>query len=95
MDIEIEFRYWACVIKYINTTANFWMKNEKYEAGRSSFRVTKKLNRDEKQAEMVMRELETNHSTKKMKKKMKKRTRKIKRIHQQRKCGHLKWISNN
>ena len=30
LDIEIEFKYWACVIKYINLTANFWMKNEKY-----------------------------------------------------------------
>ena len=27
-DIEIELKYWACVIKYINTTANFFnLKN--------------------------------------------------------------------
>ena len=56
MDIEIEF-------KYINTAANFWKKNEKYEDCRFPFRATQKPYRGEKQEGMVLREPGTNHST--------------------------------
>ena len=86
LDIDIEFKYWACVIKYANTIVKFWRKITKNIWTEDPHLEPPKAQPGQKtQAEMVSREPETNIAPNRLRKEQGK-------INQQGNVNSLQWI---